>query len=144
MSDVYYRAYWSPDVDGIHVGFEEWISIHESPCFAYCVYGKTRRLMVTYAAESHGASALQAAKRLGIKVRRIDKAASRFAKPTKGLALNHMLFRQARRLRHLQRDTALIEALLNQVKVVDESENEIYDFTLPNTRDLVYKYMRFD
>lgn len=138
---TYYRAYWSPDVDGIRVGFEEWISIHESPCYHYCVrdyHARTIPILLS------GQSVLQYAKRRGISVKRIDKAASRFAKPTKGLALNHMLFRQARRLRHLQRDTALIEVLLDQVKVVDESENELYDFTLPNTRDLVHEYVRFD
>ena len=138
---TYYRAYWSPEVDGIYVGFEEWVSIHESPCYHYCVRDYYTQMIPALLS---GQSALQYAKSQKINVKRIDKVTSRFAKPTKGLALNHMLFGQSRRLQHLRRDIAFIEALLDQVKVVDESENELYDFTLPNTRSLVCEHLRFD
>ena len=138
---TYYRAYWSPEVDGIHVGFEEWVSIHESPCYHYCVRDYYTRMMPALLG---GQSALQYAKSRKINVKRIDKVASRFAKPTKGLALNHMLFRQSRRLQHLRRDIAFIEALLDRVKVVDDSENELDDFIVHGTKSLLNDFLVFD
>lgn len=116
---IYYKAHMSPAEGEFLIEFREFHQIHESKCFSFCVdmsRGSGRRLD---ALKLPSETKIQAAKRIGCKVRRIHKEYSRIAFKTKEDAYKNMLFLKQRQLRHIQRDFAIITEFMKLAEGVD-------------------------
>lgn len=138
---IYYKKRLCADEAGLVVVTDKWHVVGESPCFAYSVDDFTIRQVRSYA-ESKGLSLLDAAKLLKKKTKRIHKESSRFAFPTERAAMLHLQLLKRKQLRHMERETAFIQAFL---KVdLDTLMEDSKFFALPGTASLVSKYLVFN
>lgn len=139
MSDkIFYRKRLAVEEEGLTVRTEEWISIHETRCFHFCVPKNSFHLITRL--NRRGESALSYARRIK-QLKRIDKRCSRFAFETQEQALDHLRMLKRRQLQHMERDRACIEAFLG----ADNFEtSRLGDALVPGSSDLVHEHYRFD
>lgn len=134
---TFYRKRLVPDEAGLLVVTERWVSIHETPCFHYCVTDWSLDLMLRVG----GPGGLLATARRRRQLKRIHKEGSRFAFETEEQALDHLRFLKRRQLRHLEREQKMVEAFLEAEKL--KSTGGDGDL-IPGTEDLVHSYYVFD
>jgi hypothetical protein len=145
---IFYKMKLMSAEDGMTIYCNNFISIHETFCFHFCVsqWGFNR---LSNDKSSSNECILRKAKRLGIKVRRICKSGSRIAFPTKNEAFNNLKFLKNLQIQHLQRDLDLIKTSLNIISdmAYDDLEerpfNDESSATIPNTREIVHGYFNF-
>lgn len=147
MGKEFYKARLTADESGLVVEISEFVSIHESPCFHYVIgkYRGTRLLEALKASESP----LAAAKRMKVKVYRIDKRASRIAFETREIAIAHLRFLKQKQIIHLQRELDFCKAFLNakseSLEPLDTCDGTKPNFFfVPDTQELVNNYLTFD
>lgn len=136
---VFYKMTMHPDEEGLRVFTKRFYSIHETPCFHYCVDESNYRRLRCYVMTTE--PTLKDAKKFNIKTRRIDKIGSRIAFETEEKAFAHLLFLKRRQLRHLERDTEFLKAFLDKVKALDDLDAQR---VVPDTMDLVRQYLIFE
>ena len=126
------------DEMGLYIHTQRWVSIHETPCFHFCVEDEVERLLEVM--RMHDETPMKTARRLKW-LKRIDKKVSRFAFPTEGKALEHLKFLKRKQLGHMKRQTEFIKAFLDR----DESEYDPrYPNRVPRTEGIVNEYLNFD
>jgi hypothetical protein len=138
---IYYKMRLEADPSGLMIVRDKWVSIHETPCFAYCIPAN-RAKWVESESNRHKISKLKAAKNLKL-LKRISKESSRFAFRNETKAMQNLRFLKSRQLKHLERQQKFIEKFL----ACDELESVDPDGELmrvPNSEDLVHKYYRFE
>lgn len=148
MSDkIFYKMRLIPEEEGLTLWTEKWVSIQESPCFHYCVQDN-RIGSFKFFLKKTDETPLQAAKRVRIKVKRIDKRVSRFAFDTKEEAFDHLRFLKKKQLNHMKRDSELITEFLSSTEngqaLSDMKKRSELRYTVPCTRDLVRRHYIFD
>lgn len=145
---LYYRAKLCADEDGLCVFFERYASVHETECFSFCVPEQDIPRVKGLSNAEH-ISMLKAAKELKL-MKRVHKSGGRFAFASKQDALNNLLFRKRRQIKHMLREIRFAETLIDKVKQVEDLSldtglNTISDWYLvPQTKDLVREYIIFE
>lgn len=135
MRKILFKKRLMPYEEGLTIHTEEWGVVYETPCFFYCAKGFDLRRIDLLGGDK------EAAKKLGIKLKRISKECSRFAFETEALAMNHLVMLKRKQIRHMERYMAFLKAFLSQ----ENPESFIGNNTvIPGTRDLVHEYYRFD
>ena len=132
---ILYKKRLVSDESGLRVITDRYISIHETPCFHYCInswnegyYGLGRL---------EGESELHCAKRKHISVKRIHKTCSRFAFSTEEKAFKHLKMLKSRQAGHIKRDLKFIEKFL-KTDTLDEKGHVV------GSKGLVHEYFNFD
>jgi hypothetical protein len=136
-SKVFYKKILVPDEEGLMVVTRKFVSIHETPCFYFCVPESSLWLIRLLPIKDE--SGLQYARRTKI-LRRISKSGSRIAFDNEEEALNHLIFLKEKHLYHVKRDVAFIEKFLMGEKLDKYGEYSV----VPNSKELVHKYLSFD
>lgn len=151
MSETtYFRAGLYPDDEGLTVSFSEYVSIHETPSYSFCVARGDLSRVKAYSGFNK-TTAIQAAKQIkAVKLTRIHKGCSRFAFKTKEEALKNLKFRKARQIKHLNRELEFAKAFLEKAPSMEALTNETHSYgglcwhVVPDTRDLVHQFIIFD
>lgn len=142
MDKTFYKMRITPDEDGLVVITDKWLSIHETPCFHYCIREHNKGLMkITF--NTIKGMPLQTAKKKGIRVKRISKDCSRFAFDTEEKAFEHLRFLKRKQLGHMKRDIKFLKLFLSEATGLDALEKGLYA-TVPNTKELVHEHYAFD
>ena len=140
-SKVFYKKRLVPTEFGLEVITQKFVSIHETPCFHFCVLEHEKGFL--FAMKQNDESELSAARRAKI-LKRISKDCSRFAFDTEEKALKHLRFLKRKQLSHIKRDAVFIEKFLES----DELEKvQIYNgfrTQVPNSKGLVNNHFIFD
>lgn len=109
---VFYKKRLIADDTGLHIDTQRFISIHETRCFYFCIDDYSIH-QIKYQVEHKGETALQAAKTMHCKVRRIAKDGSRIAFDTEEKAFAHLRMLKQRQVQHLERDLRNIKHFLS-------------------------------
>ncbi|NIB43761.1 hypothetical protein HBA55_29435 [Pseudomaricurvus alkylphenolicus] len=134
----FYRKRLVPGEWGLEIVTEKWVSIHETPCFHFCVreynfaFMKARRL--------DGQTSLQTAKQKGW-VKRIAKENSRFAFDTEEKALEHLRFLKRKQLQHMRREIKFLKFFLGTEELEEVGPQSM---VVPKSRDLVHQHYVFE
>lgn len=130
---VFYKARLISEEEGLEVWIDRYYCVKETPCFYFCVneHNKWRVNSTVLPLKNK-------------QLKRIHKTSGRFAFDTEELAINHLQMLKRRQLRHMARETSFINAFLDcdELKSCPSGSRTIK--SIPNTRDLVWKYLRFD
>lgn len=107
-----YKATLYVDPEGLTVFYREFIPVHESKCFYWCITSidKLRTLNQDY---KKAKSKLKWLKDKGVEVKRVHKESSRFAFVKKEDALSDLRRRKKKQILHLKRDLAIAEFFVN-------------------------------
>lgn len=137
----FYRANLHETSQGLEVYFQEWVSIHETPCYHYCINAYNRSLLsydVIHKGEMDK-SPLQKAKRMKAKIKKVMKGYSRFASETKEEAFKALVYRKQCHLSHLKRDVDILGVFLKEIE--EMSLNDLTknhgSYIVPNTEEIV-------
>lgn len=142
---IFYKMRMAVSEGGLVILTEKWFSIHETPCFHYCVseFGKGKW---AWSSAAEG-TPLQIAKHKNIPVKRVSKESGRFAFDTKGKAFDHLRFLKKKQLAHIERDREFISAFLiatDGKPNIDRLTSDGYSSPIPNTESLVNSHFVFD
>lgn len=133
---IFYKMRLVPADEGLEIVTTEWISLHETPCFHFCVRMDVKRILHLF--HSKDETDLSYARRKK-KLKRISKTNSRFAFDSKEKALKHLKFLKTKQLCHMRRDILFIEKLLSS------SDDDLTSIgPIPDTKELVREYFVFD
>lgn len=133
---VFYKMRLVPSEEGLEIITSEFVSIHETPCFHFCI-PKLEKQMIRILKRSDE-SALVYSRRKKI-LKRVSKTNSRFAFDSKEKALKHLKFLKTKQLCHMRRDILFIEKLLSS------SDDDLTSIgPIPDTKELVREYFVFD
>lgn len=133
MDEVFYKNRLEPDERGLLVVTDEYVSIHETRCFHFCVLKSFRPYL------HNGETLLQAARRRKA-LKRIDKRRSRIAFKTKKEALDHLRFLKRRQLEHMKRNAAFINKFLECEDLEKYGPMQL----VPDSNGLVSEFCVFD
>lgn len=139
MSALFYKMDLHPEEDGLNIYTHQFTSIHETPCFHFCV--RTNELSYVKCWLQEGEALLQCAKRKGNKIFRIDKKNSRIAFDTEQKAFENLQYRKQLQLRHMRRELEFCKEFLSKTEGKKFSD---FSGPIPETQDLVLEYLRFD
>lgn len=111
----FYRKKLYPNVYGVEPQTEVWISIHETPCYHFCVTDweynwvrdNNKKEEETY---------LETAKRMYSTIKKVDKRGSRFAFETEKEAMDHLIMLKSRQIDHMSRDLAILKQFVKLAK----------------------------
>lgn len=137
----------SIEEEGLSVRTWRLYSIHETPCFHFCIAERERGFL-TPAFRREGETDLQLAKRKGIRIYRIHKDGSRIAFETEEEAFEHLRFLKGRQLNHMRREIEFVQRFLEATegKTLPDLERDTYDphqSVVPDTQELVREYYVF-
>lgn len=135
----FYRKRLIPDIGGLVVVTDTFVSIHETPCFHFCV-AEFRARMINILKKPEE-SAIQYCRRTKI-LKKISKDSSRIAFKTEEQALKHLRFLKVRQLGHLTRDKAFVEKFL-ATKDEDLKKN-CRGLAVPDSKELVNEFFVFE
>lgn len=133
---VFYKMRLVPADQGLEIVTTEWISLHETPCFHFCVPANEGRILHLFHSDKE--TDLAYAKRRKM-LKRISKTNSRFAFDDKDKALEHLKLLKRKQLGHMKRDISFIEKFLS---TPDEDLKSIGP--IPCTKDLVHEHFVFE
>lgn len=144
----YYRIDSYVREGGIELHCQEYISIHETPCFHFCISGYDIARFNHYKTVSPKESSLALAKRIHLRIRRISKDGSRIAKPTKEQAFENYKLRKRLQIKRCQEKLNEINVTLealgeSDLQSINTSNRETYEnqglesLTLNGTKDFV-------
>ena len=139
MTDIFYKMRLIPCPYGLTIEAFEYHSIHETPCFHFCVDKYYKNYPLT-----KGETRMQMLKRMGVKVYRIGKNnTSRIAFPTKEQAYNHMRMLKNKQLDHIDRTVKMIETFLDfDRKVVELDFSKT--IVIPESKPIIGELFVFD
>lgn len=141
MKKIFYKKRLIPTECGLEVITDKWVSIHETPCFCFCVSNRSDKYL--QALKRKDETDLTAAKRMKL-LKRINKDNSRFAFDTEEKALEHLRFLKRKQLEHMKRDTAFIECFL-ECETFDQFNRRGGEVVLvPRSKALVNQHFVFD
>jgi hypothetical protein len=134
-----------PCEEGLSIYVKKFISIHETPCFHYCV-DEHEQQRATYLISSNKGNPVSILKEKRLKVYRVAKSGSRIAFDDEQKAYENLLLLKRKQLGHLQRDIEFINTLINYgSNKLFEDIPTIGSFkTVPNTHELVHEHYSFD
>lgn len=146
----FYKMRLIPSEEGMAIVCDTYKVIRETECICFCVSSfNFKRLMDRKSLP--GEKILDKAKRNCVRVRRINKANSRLAFPTKSEAYENLVFLKSLQKKHLERDLKLLSLSLEKVQGLNYSElHEIstscekYLTIIPETKDAVLDEYNFD
>ncbi|SEG21752.1 hypothetical protein [Marinobacterium lutimaris] len=148
MSKIYYKMTLAPAEEGMTITTKKFVSIHETPCFHYCVLERDRGFAeLVINGKQYSGTPLTRLKKCHIRVFRIDKVNSRIAFPTEQKAYEHLLFLKRKHIANMKRDMALVTAFLEESegKQLDDFEKNDWGWPYaPGTQDLVHQHYAFD
>lgn len=130
---IFYKMHVELDTD-IIIRTDKYVSIHETPCFHYCIPEFMSSLMSQESLDNE--TDLKKAKRLNLNVKRISKDSSRFAFDTKEKAFEHLKLLKRKQIEHLQRNLKLMTMFIKKTdnKGLDSLVHMYYDkYTIPNS-----------
>lgn len=144
----FFRARLQPEQEGLIIRYETWVSIHETPCFCYCVTDWDLKYL-NCLRDFKEQPTLKNAKQSKRKIKRIDKNNSRFAFTTREKALDNLRYLKRLQLKHLKRDIEFLECFLDCEQLEDHSYklaglNDGLMQKVPNSDDLVQSHYVFD
>ncbi len=142
MKTIFYKMHLIPTESGLEVITDKWVSIHETPCFHFCVREHNARTFEMPCIQ--GETELQKAKRLHIRIRRIHKIGGRFAFDTEEKAMEHLKFLKRKQLVHMKRVTLFVESFLNADELKNVGSNLHPRMMVPNSGGLVNGVILFD
>lgn len=143
---VFYKMLMGIDENGIAVTTRRYFSIHETPCFHFCIAEHDRGFLVP-GLRREGETGLQTARRRKVKVYRIAKAGSRIAFETEEEAFKHLQFLKRKQLNHMRRDIEFVKRFLDVTEDkahTDLGRDRFGLRILPGTQELVGEYYLFD
>lgn len=144
----FYKMRLTDSKDGLMVITDVFVSIHETPCFYYCVRADAKGFFNS-ALMRDGETKLQYAKRKNIKVRIIHKHGSRIAFETEKQALEHLQMLKRKQIQHMRRQIEFNSVFLDKCKSVGDLNN-VYSSdickhrVIPFTDDLCKGYFLYD
>jgi|GEM_PF-6039359 len=142
---TFYRMRLSPDEDGLTIVTNKLVSIHETPCFHFCISDREYGYLQRYR-KNEGDTPLQHAKRHRRRIYRISKGVSRIAFETEEEAFEHLRFLKRKQLGHMKREMSFVEAFLEKTEdgiKATRSEPELHQRVVPDTRELVHEFLIF-
>ena len=141
----FYKMKLFPNEGGLCVHTEVYLSVHETPCFHFCI-PEWRKNYISTRLLSEGVSAYEQLKKRSTKFKRIAKINSRFAFDTKEKAYDQLVFMKKRQLVHLNRDIELLGAFMsfNKKGGYNDLESDHGQAFVPGTNDLVHEHYAFD
>ena len=140
----FYKMKLIPTEGGLSVWANTYVSIHETPCYHYCIPDWNKGLLGVVGDQKE--TLYEKAKARNIKVHKVHKTSSRFAFETKELAYENLLYLKKRQLIHLNRDIELLTKFLNfnegaGYKDLDNSHGQLF---VPDSDELVKEHYAFD
>lgn len=141
----FYKMKLFPIEGGLCVHTEVYLSVHETPCFHFCIPEWQKHYISTHLL-SEGVSAHEQLKEIDVKLKRVAKINGRFAFDTKQKAYDQLLFMKKRQLIHLNRDIELLGAFIsfNKESGYDDLQSEQGQSFVPETSELVHEHYAFD
>tara|TARA_R110002050_G_scaffold53014_1_gene120536 strand:+ start:82 stop:489 length:408 start_codon:yes stop_codon:yes gene_type:complete len=134
-----------PCEEGLSIYVKKFISIHETPCFHFCIQEHNKGF-VSKPLLKEGENNYQSLKRRKIKMHKISKEGSRIAFDSEQKAYENLLFLKRRQLRHLNRDIEFINTLITY-----GSDKQFKDIpivgsfrTVPDSHELVHEHYVFN
>ena len=141
----FYKCVLMPCEEGLSIYVKKYISVHETPCFHYCV-DEHEHHRVTYLISSNKGNPVSILKESRVKTYRVAKSGSRIAFDDEQKAYENLLLLKRKQLGHLQRDIEFINTLINYGS--DKSFKDIPTLgrfkTIPNSQELVQEHYVFD
>ena len=141
MKNIFYKKRLTPTESGLEVITDKWVSIHETPCFHFCV-AEWRAKSLT-ALKRSDETELQYARRLKM-LKRIHKSGSRFAFDTEEKALEHLRFLKRKQLGHMERDVTFIKYFLECDTLKPADRRGFDSLLVPGSKSLVNQHFVFD
>ena len=140
----FYKMKLVPTEGGLSVWTNTYFSVHETPCFYFCVSDWQITSVPTHCRGTE--AGYEMLKNRCVKFKRIAKINSRFAFETKELAYNNLVYLKKLQLGHLNRDIELLGAFIsfNEKKGMTDLSNEHGQLFVPNTSELVLNHYNFD
>lgn len=139
-----FRMKLNPTEGGLSVWTETYFSVHETPCYYFCV---ADWMISSVPALCRGTTAgYEMLKARGVKFKRVSKLNSRFAFETKELAYDNLVYLKKLQLGHLNRDIELLGAFMsfNENKGMTDLSSDHGQLFIPNTNELVNNHFNFD
>lgn len=133
---VFYKKRLISGEEGLIVVTDRYTSVHETPCFHYCVLSSRRMGAVLKCKDE---TELQYYRRTKL-LRRISKTSSRIAFSTEEKALEHLKLLKRKQLSHMERETKFIREFL----AADTLEKDGRYSIVPGSQELVNEYYVFD
>jgi len=134
---IFYKKRLEADESGLIVITDRYMSIHETPCFHYCIPEHLKRW--PQISKKKDETELQWARRSKI-LKRIHKGSSRIAFPTEDEALQNLKFLKMRQITHLERQIAFNKYFLDAGELEKVGRYSV----VPESRDLVHEHLCFD
>ncbi len=135
---IFYKKRLVAEEDGLLVVTDKLVSIHETPCFHFCIPEHDRRHIEVYRPREE--SELYYARRRKM-LKRVSKKGSRIAFETEEKALEHLKMLKRKQLGHMKRESVFIEKFLSS----EELEKAGRDRSrVPGSSQLVNEYFNFD
>ena len=127
-----------PNEHGLSLNLEEYICLHETPCYYFCINKGFLAWVKTY----------EEAKLRKIKIYKVHKTSSRKAFKTKEAAFKKFIYRKRKHKMHLTYTLKLVERLLDEVDKYHDSYEEFLKANpnnlIKNTGTLVNDFFLFD
>lgn len=148
MKKVFYKMSLSPIEEGLSLHVIQFVSIHETKCFHFCV-NETVLCRLGSLFLKDGETKIQAARRMPlVKVFRIDKRGSRIAFETKELALKNLIMLKKLQLKHMARNTIFINEFIARSETInlnDQTRLAKYGYiVIPDTQRIVLNHLNFE
>ena len=117
----FYRKRLYPSVYGVEPQTEVWISIHETPCYHFCV----NDWEVYWVKDNNkkDETLLETAKRTHSIIKKVDKRSSRFAFETEEEALKNLIMLKSRQINHMTRDLAILKQFVKLAEAGEPFKN---------------------
>lgn len=144
----FYKMRLTDSEDGLMVITDVFVSIHETPCFYYCIHASAKGFFNSVLMRK-GETKLHYANRKNIKVRRIHKHGSRIAFETEDQAFDHLRMLKRKQINHMRRQIELNAAFIDKCEGVSDL-TDVYSSdickhrVIPFTDDLCKEYFLYD
>ena len=133
---VFYKMRLVPAEEGLEIITSEFVSIHETPCFHFCIPKLEKQMIHIWKRSDESALVYSRRKKI---LQRVSKTSSRFAFDTKDKALEHLKFLKRKQISHMKRDMSFID------KFLSSSDDDLTSIgPIPDTKELVREYFVFD
>jgi len=146
MNKEFYKCKLMPCEEGLSIYVEKYISIHETPCFHFCIQEHHKGWLAKPLKKEEGESNYKALKRMKVRIYRVAKEFSRIAFDTEQKAYENLLFLKRKQLVHLNRDIEFINTLITY-----GADKQFTDIpfvgsfrTVPDSHELVSEHYVFD
>lgn len=139
---IFYKFAIEAHEEGLAVGMRRFISIHETPCYCYCLAEFQHHLMNCHLSNKKPKETmLQFAKRDGRPVKRIAKSGGRFAFQTQEEALERLKYLKRKQVKHMERELAFLNRFLEVDPALSDLERKSdFYMLIPGTAELVGQY----